>query len=155
MRCRLEWDIRSRHRHDRHPHVAVSKRQVLAAGATGRVGDLVDFSFSVTDRRDTSLAGVTLVDGQPGRSNIVYSWPASAGALLPGQTATASYRLTQADVDAASISSTVTATGSTPLSTTVADATASTTLIAANPLVTIATAEDGLNCVLRVERYPA
>jgi hypothetical protein len=109
----------------------------------------------VTDTGDTSLAGVTLVDGQPGRSNIVHSWPAPAGALFPGQTATATYRLTQADVDAASISSTVTATGSTPLSTTVADATASTTLIAANPLVTIATAEDGLNCVLRVERYPA
>ncbi|MBK0296475.1 DUF11 domain-containing protein, partial [Bacillus sp. S34] len=84
------------------PGIAVSKTGALASGATGRAGDTVNYTFTVRNSGNTTLTGVTVADPLTGLSAITYAWPGTAGRLTPGQSAsgTATYKLTQKDVDA-------------------------------------------------------
>ncbi|WP_341934385.1 DUF11 domain-containing protein [Microbacterium sp. LWO14-1.2] len=95
------------------PSIDLEKTQLLAAGATGRPGDRVDYSFTIVNTGNVTLRGITLTDGQAGLTGLRITWPGADGVLAPGATATASatYVLTQADVDAGRIGSTATATG--------------------------------------------
>ncbi|WP_442922916.1 DUF7507 domain-containing protein, partial [Microbacterium sp. H83] len=95
------------------PVVSVSDRGVLAAGATGRAGDVVTWTYVLTNRGNVTLTGAALSDALAGASTPAYVWQGEAGVLVPGQsvTATATYVLTQADVDAGSVTSLVTGTG--------------------------------------------
>ncbi len=98
------------------PGIALVKTGGLAAGATGVVGDTIDYAFAATNSGTVTLTGVTIADPLPGLSALTFTWPGVAGTLLPGQTATATatYVLTQADVDAGSVVNTATATGTDP-----------------------------------------
>jgi uncharacterized repeat protein (TIGR01451 family) len=98
------------------PGISLVKTGGLAAGATGAVGDVVDFHFAATNTGNVPLAQVTITDTMAGLSALTYSWPGTPGDLAPGQvvTATASYQLTQADVDNGSVANSATATGLDP-----------------------------------------
>ncbi|TSD68031.1 vWA domain-containing protein [Aeromicrobium piscarium] len=99
------------------PAINVVKSGALVDGAEGKAGDTVEYEFTVTNTGNVTLAGVTLDDPLPGLSDIAFgTWPGAAGVLEPTQsvTATATYELTQADVNAGSVENTVTATGTPP-----------------------------------------
>jgi uncharacterized repeat protein (TIGR01451 family) len=99
------------------PAIALQKTAAYAAGATGKVGEHVDYSFTVSNTGNVTLHAVAVDDPHTGLSAIDYgTWPGKAGELAPGQTvtATATYVLTQADVDAGSVQNTATVSGTPP-----------------------------------------
>ncbi|MCS3444218.1 DUF11 domain-containing protein, partial [Microbacterium phyllosphaerae] len=98
------------------PDIEVTKTGTLAGGATARAGDTVAYSFSLRNTGNVTLTGVALTDLVPDVSPLVYSWPATAGTLAPNQvvTATATYTLTQADIDSGGVDNVVTGTGVAP-----------------------------------------
>ncbi|MGV8858252.1 DUF7507 domain-containing protein [Rhodoglobus sp.] len=122
------------------PSIQITKTQALAAAATGRAGDTVTFNFEVTNTGDVTLNGVTIVDDQIDLSSVTITWPGTPGVLAPGQiaTATATYVLTQDDVDAGSISSDASTSGTPVVGSVVIDSTPGSTPIAENPSMTIA-----------------
>ncbi|MEN0085507.1 MAG: hypothetical protein AAGC66_12160 [Leifsonia sp.] len=83
-----------------------------------QVGDVITYDFTAHNAGETTLEGVTITDAHPGLGALVYTWPnpANPGRLLPGQTvtATATYALTQADIDGGLVQNTATATGNPP-----------------------------------------
>ncbi|WP_341957478.1 AraC family transcriptional regulator [Microbacterium sp. LWH13-1.2] len=120
------------------PAIDVEKSQVLAQGANGRPGDLVEYTFTFTNTGNTTLRGITLSDGQAGLTGLGIAWPGEIGVLAPGQsaTATATYALTQADVDAGVITSVAVATGDGG-GTIVRDEASGETVITAAPALTL------------------
>ncbi|MCP2032174.1 putative repeat protein (TIGR01451 family) [Okibacterium sp. HSC-33S16] len=99
------------------PHITLDKSGVLAAGATGKAGDTVNYSFTVTNSGTVTLTGVNLADALPGLTALIYgAWPGSTGTLAPGEqvTAIASYSLSQADVDAGFVNNTASVSGTSP-----------------------------------------
>lgn len=98
------------------PLIDVVKEGVLADDATGRVGDLVEYTFTVTNPGSVTLTGVSISDALPGLSSISYTWSGATGVLAPGDivTATASYPLTQADVDLGYVENVATVEGTPP-----------------------------------------
>ncbi len=100
----------------RSPSIAVTKAGSIVAPGTGLPGDVIQYSFTITNPGNVTLTGVTLTDSKPGVSTPVISWPGASGVLAPGQTATATanYTLTQADVDTGSVQNIATAAGSPP-----------------------------------------
>ncbi|WP_231918850.1 MULTISPECIES: DUF11 domain-containing protein [unclassified Leifsonia] len=88
-----------------------------------KVGDLVTFHFAAQNIGNVTLTDVTIDDPLPGLSALTYSWPGSPGTLTPGQkvTATATYQLTQADIDAGTVVNTATTIGRPPVGTPVTD----------------------------------
>ncbi|MGJ9412632.1 hypothetical protein ACHAAC_07960 [Aeromicrobium sp. CF4.19] len=99
------------------PAIDVVKSGALADGAEGSAGDVVEYGFTVTNTGNVTLTDVTLDDPLPGLSDVVFGdWPGEAGVLEPGEsvTATASYELKQADVNAGEVENTVTAEGNPP-----------------------------------------
>ncbi|QIG38942.1 DUF11 domain-containing protein [Microbacterium sp. 4R-513] len=99
------------------PVLTLEKTAVLdpAADPT-EVGDVIEYSFSATNDGNVTLSGVLIADPLPGLSPLVYSWPGVEGTLAPGDvvTATATYAVTQADIDAGQRPNLATATGRTP-----------------------------------------
>lgn len=94
------------------PAIALTKAAVLEGA--GAAGDVVEYLFEVTNTGDVTLHGVAIADPLPGLSAITFGeWPGEPGVLAPGQSveATATYALTQADVDAGRVDNTATATG--------------------------------------------
>ncbi|MFJ4225924.1 AraC family transcriptional regulator, partial [Microbacterium sp. NPDC089695] len=100
--------------------IVIDKTGELAAGSTGQVGELVEFGFVIRNTGNQTLRDVALDDALPALSDIEYVWPsddpAAAGVLPVGSEAqaTATYALTQADIDAGSVANTVTVTAATP-----------------------------------------
>ncbi|WP_449408277.1 DUF7507 domain-containing protein [Microbacterium maritypicum] len=95
------------------PAIDLTKTQTLADGATGRPGDVVEYTFTIENTGNITLRGITLADGQSALTGLRITWPGVEGVLAPGQTATAtaSHTLTQAEVDAGLLSSVATTTG--------------------------------------------
>ena len=143
------------------PSIAIAKTQLLAPGATGRAGDIVQFRWVVGNDGDVTLTGVTLTDAQARLGTITYSWPtATAGRLAIGEelVATANYVLTQADVDAGFITSNASTSGVSGAAVTVSDTTTGTTTVAAAPAMTVdkthtlaTTAQQGATVNYRIE----
>lgn len=81
-----------------------------------KVGDVVTYTFTSKNTGNVTLTGVTITDPLPGLSSLTFTWPGTPGTLAPGEkvTATATYALTQADVDAGHVSNTATTTGTPP-----------------------------------------
>ncbi|ROP73589.1 putative repeat protein (TIGR01451 family) [Frigoribacterium sp. PhB107] len=122
------------------PALSVAKTQVLPVGAAGVAGDVVTYSFTVTNTGTSTLTDVVLSDAQAGLSDLVVgSWPTSAGTLAPGQsvTATATHVLTQADVDAGGLSSPAVASGTSPQGDAVAARTSASTPLTAPAAVSL------------------
>ncbi|MFW0775479.1 DUF7507 domain-containing protein, partial [Paenarthrobacter nitroguajacolicus] len=79
-------------------------------------GDQVTYTFTSKNTGNVKLTGVVIDDPLAGLSPLVYTWPGAPGELLPGQsvTATATYAITQADIDAGHVANTATTTGTPP-----------------------------------------
>ncbi|MBN9632451.1 MAG: DUF11 domain-containing protein [Actinobacteria bacterium] len=110
-----------------------------ALSAVPRAGQTITYTFTTTNNGDVPVSGVVVQDPLPGLSPLSYSWPGSAGTLAPGEivTATATYALTQADIDAGRIANTATSVGQSPGGAAVISNTASTnTPLAAGPALT-------------------
>ena len=107
------------------PAISVVKDADYAAGTAGRVGETLEYDFTVRNTGNVTLTDVTLVDELEGLSEISFgAWPGAVGVLGPGQivTATASYVVTQADVDGLlGVTNTATATGTPPTGPAVSD----------------------------------
>jgi uncharacterized repeat protein (TIGR01451 family) len=87
-----------------------------AVHTPSEVGDLVTFSFVVTNTGTVTLNSVGIADELPGLSDVVYHWPSSPDVghvLAPGQvmTATATYHLTQEDLAAGHVANYALASG--------------------------------------------
>ncbi|SEH56839.1 MULTISPECIES: DUF11 domain-containing protein [unclassified Leifsonia] len=98
------------------PAVSLLKSGRVTSG-TGKAGDTITYSFTATNTGNVTLTGVSITDPLPGLSALTYgAWPAGAGTLEPGQsvTATATYTIAQADVDAGAVTNLATATGNPP-----------------------------------------
>ncbi|WGD37421.1 hypothetical protein [Lysinibacter sp. HNR] len=83
-----------------------------------QVGDIVTFNFVVADTESIVLNDVRILDDLAGLSHIEYQWPnpLAPGVLAPGEVvlASASYALTQDDLDAERVYNEATAVGTTP-----------------------------------------
>ncbi|MCU1411025.1 MAG: hypothetical protein JWR04_1732 [Rhodoglobus sp.] len=97
------------------PAVAFDKVGALLGGvARPAAGDVVEFGFELQNTGNVTVSGLAITDALAGVSVIAYDpWPAAAGTLAPGQsvTGTATYTLSQADVDAGAIINTASLTG--------------------------------------------
>ncbi|MEV8213468.1 hypothetical protein AB0P25_07050, partial [Leifsonia sp. NPDC077715] len=84
--------------------------------APAKPGDVITYHFALQNTGNTTLTGVAVTDPLPGLSAITYVWPGAAGVLAPGEQAsgTATYQLTQADIDAARVVNHATAAGAQP-----------------------------------------
>ncbi|SMH50399.1 conserved repeat domain-containing protein [Rathayibacter oskolensis] len=94
------------------PAIALTKTGALTAGST--VGATIAYSFTVSNTGNVPLTAVAIADP---KVTVVYgTWPGTAGQLGVAQSvgATATYTLTQADIDAGSVVNTATATGTPP-----------------------------------------
>src|SRR5690606_40610447 len=81
---------------------------------TLEVDDVVTYTFVVMNRGNTTLNNISIVDEMAGLSAITSS---ESGALAPGasRTYSATYRVTQSDINAGVIRNTATATAVSPL----------------------------------------
>ncbi|KRC61728.1 hypothetical protein ASE14_12945 [Agromyces sp. Root81] len=96
------------------PHVTLTK---TGQGVPARAGDEITYTFVLANDGAVTLQGVAITDPLPGLTGWQFTWPtATAGTLAPGQsvTATATYGVTQADVDAGQVVNTATGAGQTP-----------------------------------------
>jgi uncharacterized repeat protein (TIGR01451 family) len=87
-----------------------------ALGSPAKVGDVITYHFTSTNTGNVTLTNVAITDTMAGLSPLVYTWPGTAGTLLPGQsvTATATYAITQADIDAGHVANTASASSTDP-----------------------------------------
>ncbi len=119
--------------------IALTKAGSVPANAVA--GQQVTYTFTATNTGSSTLTGVAISDPKPGLSAITYgTWPSgTTGTLLPGQsvTATATYTLTQADVNSGTVSNTASVTGVGPNITTVTATAPATVAITANPAITL------------------
>ena len=81
-----------------------------------KVGETITYHFTETNTGNVTLTGVSIIDPLPGLSALVYTWPGTPGILAPGQvvSAVATYKVTQADLNAGLVSNTATGTGTPP-----------------------------------------
>lgn len=102
---------------ERAPAIELDKTAAYDPGRRGEAGDWIRYAFVVTNTGNTTLSNVTITDPLPHLTALTYVWPGSVGVLLPGQsaTATASYQVTQQDVDGGDgVTNTATATADAP-----------------------------------------
>lgn len=103
------------------PQIAITKTGSLPTSGTVYAGEVITYTFNVQNTGVVTLYGVSVADSLPGLSTITYVWPGTAGQLEPGESviATATYALTQADLDAGYTVNTATASGTSGAGTTV------------------------------------
>ncbi|MDR6906595.1 putative repeat protein (TIGR01451 family) [Agromyces sp. 3263] len=79
-------------------------------------GDVITYTFTLTSAAAVTLTDVSISDPLPDLSTLEYTWPGTPGTLAPGQsvTATATYALTQADIDAGQVANTAQGQGTPP-----------------------------------------
>ncbi|MBP2267959.1 putative repeat protein (TIGR01451 family) [Pseudarthrobacter sp. PvP004] len=80
------------------------------------VGDRITYTFASKNTGNVPLTNVSITDPLAGLSALSYTWPGIPGELLPGQTvtATATYGITQEDIDAGHLANSATTTGTPP-----------------------------------------
>ena len=95
------------------PSLAFSKTSDVAEGTTVGVGDLITYTFTVTNDGNITISGISVGDELSG---LVWQSGPEIGTLAPGETgvATATYVVTQADVDNGGVQNTATLTAQTP-----------------------------------------
>ncbi len=113
------------------PAVTLDKQAGTPSG--NNAGDTIDYTFVVTNTGNVTLTGITVDDPLVGTVDC----PTTTLAPTASTTCTATYTLTQTDVDSGHVANTATVTGTDPNDTDV-DATDSTdTPIAAGPAITL------------------
>ncbi|WBL19807.1 DUF7507 domain-containing protein [Citricoccus sp. NR2] len=97
------------------PGISLEKSSELVGDVVA--GESVTYSFEATNTGNVTLSDVVITDPMVGLSELSYSWPGEVGVLAPGEsvTASATYVLTQADVDAGEVANTAWATGTPPV----------------------------------------
>ncbi len=86
------------------------------AEVLSKIGDIITFTFTSTNSGNVTLNDVGIEAPLAGLSALAYAWPGAPGVVLPGQTvtATATYAVTQADIDAGHAATLATVTGTPP-----------------------------------------
>ncbi len=99
-------------------------------------GDIITYTFTVENTGNVTLDPITVSDPLPGLSAIT----CTATRLAPGDDTdcTATYTLTQTDIDAGQVDNLATATGTPPTGPPVTDADTETTTLVADPAITLA-----------------
>ncbi|WP_347109244.1 hypothetical protein AAHB33_01190 [Paenarthrobacter sp. S56] len=87
-----------------------------AVQSPSMAGDRITYTFTAKNNGNVPLTGVVIDDPLDGLSALTYTWPATPGTLLPGETVTAmaTYAITQADIDAGHVANLATSTGNPP-----------------------------------------
>jgi uncharacterized repeat protein (TIGR01451 family) len=118
---------------------SISLTKTTASPTYAAVGDVVEYTFTVTNTGDVTLSPVTVSDPLPGLSALTWTGPAGPVTLAPGQTATAtaSYTITQADLDATKVTNTATASGTAPSGSNVTSTASATVTSTATPHITV------------------
>lgn len=100
---------------DQAPSLALTKSASPALSTPPKPGGIVTFNFTITNTGNLGLSAVSITDRLPGLSTITYTWPGDPAVLPPGEdaTATATYPITQADIDAGAVANTAVANGTT------------------------------------------
>ncbi len=113
------------------PSITLDKQAGTPSGATA--GSTIAYSFVVTNTGNVTLAGVAVADAKVG----TVTCPAAT--LAPGATTTctATYTLTQADVDAGHVDNSATASGTPPTGAPVTGGDTTSTAITAAPSITL------------------
>ncbi|MCC6496795.1 MAG: DUF11 domain-containing protein [Propionibacteriaceae bacterium] len=113
------------------PSITLVKTAGTPSGSSA--GDTIDYSFLVTNTGNVTLASVTVTDPQVGTVTCLDT------SLAPAATTTcsASYVLTQADVDAGVVVNTASVAGNPPAGGPVTDSDSVTTTIPASPALTL------------------
>ncbi|MCE9622287.1 MAG: DUF11 domain-containing protein [Actinomycetia bacterium] len=117
----------------RTPSITVAKS--AAPTTVTAAGQTVNYSFLVTNTGNVTLTSVDVTDPLPGLS--VVSCPVSTLAPAATTTCTASYTVTQADVNAGTILNTATATGTPPSGPAVTDTDTATVTATQTPSITV------------------
>ncbi|MFT4051270.1 MAG: hypothetical protein QM677_03360, partial [Microbacterium sp.] len=102
-------------------------------------GDVITYSFTVTNTGTVTLTDVALTDPLTGGAVTLTGWSGDEGILAPGESATgtATYTTTQADVDAGAVVNVATATGVTPDDESVTAADPATVQVSSTPAITV------------------
>ncbi|HEY3338144.1 MAG TPA: GEVED domain-containing protein [Propionicimonas sp.] len=113
------------------PSIRLDKQAGTPSGTTA--GSTIPYSFVVTNTGNVTLTGVGVADARAG----TVTCPVTT--LAPGDdtTCTASYTLTQADVDAGTVDNTATASGNPPTGSPVTSGDTTSTTIARTPSITL------------------
>lgn len=92
----------------------VDKESLTGDGA--RAGAELAYGFEIANTGNVAIEGITINDGLTGISKVTVSWPGAEGRLDAGQTATgtASYTVSQADIDRGTVTNTAKAIGENP-----------------------------------------
>ncbi|WP_159394391.1 DUF11 domain-containing protein, partial [Streptomyces sp. NRRL S-495] len=119
------------------PAPGLTLRKSAAETGALQVGEILHYSFEVTNTGNTTLAPVTVQETAfTGRGTAPQiTCPAAAGSLAPGAvvTCTAEYTVVQADVDAGTVENTAGATGTPPGGGTPVTSDPSSTVVPFNP----------------------
>ncbi|MFE2771132.1 DUF7927 domain-containing protein [Microbacterium resistens] len=101
-----------------HPIPGISLEKTGDLHGDGVAGDELTYTFVISNTGGTRLTDVRLQDPMPGLGEIAYAWPdpSAPGVLEVGEqaAATATYVLTQSDVDAGGVTNTATVSGMPP-----------------------------------------
>ncbi|MEN0084709.1 MAG: hypothetical protein AAGC66_08065 [Leifsonia sp.] len=128
------------------PQLQLEKLADTSALSTpAAVGDMITYTFRGSNTGTVTLDGVSIADRLTGLSALTYTWPGTPGQLAPGETvtATATYRVTQKDIDAGHVANSATATGAPPTGSPVATPPAETdSLLVASPALVLAKTVD-------------
>ncbi|WP_281228990.1 DUF7507 domain-containing protein [Flavobacterium aquiphilum] len=122
--------------------IAVVKTGVV--GGIGKVGDLITYTFTVTNTGNTTLNNVVINDVLTNSVNLAVN----PNVLAPNAigTATVTYTIKQSDIDAGKVTNSATVTGTTPTGGTVTD-TSGTTITNDTPTVTTLSSSSGIAVV--------
>lgn len=92
----------------------VDKESLTGDGA--RAGAELAYGFEIANTGNVAIEGISISDGLTGISKVTVSWPGAKGRLDAGQTATgtASYTVSQDDIDRGSVTNTAKAIGENP-----------------------------------------
>jgi len=120
------------------PSITLDKQ--AGAPSSAQTGGTIEYTFEVTNSGNVTLAAVAVADAKVG----TVSCPVST--LAPGETTTctARYTLTQADLDAGTVTNTASVTGTPPAGDPVTDADAVTTPVAQLPALSLDKSADVL-----------
>lgn len=92
----------------------VDKESLTGDGA--KAGAELAYGFKIANTGNVAIEGISISDGLAGISKVTVSWPGAKGRLDAGQTATgtASYTVSQDDIDRGSVTNTAKASGTNP-----------------------------------------